>query len=78
MGLDKYIPEFTVNQINGTKFLDLDGNKLKVIHDFVETIRFFQLKKGYIRSGSTTHRFYHEIYQDLNLFHILFVLLNFI
>lgn len=30
MGLDKYIPEFTVNQINGTKFLDLDGNKLKV------------------------------------------------
>ncbi|EJW83367.1 hypothetical protein WUBG_05723 [Wuchereria bancrofti] len=29
MGLDKYIPEFTVNQVNGTKFLDLDGNKLK-------------------------------------------------
>ncbi|KAL3998614.1 PDZ domain (Also known as DHR or GLGF) family protein [Acanthocheilonema viteae] len=31
MGLDKYIPEFTVNQINGTKFLDLDGNKLKAM-----------------------------------------------
>ncbi|KAK6106034.1 PDZ domain (Also known as DHR or GLGF) family protein [Brugia pahangi] len=31
MGLDKYIPEFTVNQVNGTKFLDLDGNKLKAM-----------------------------------------------
>ncbi|CAG9540733.1 unnamed protein product [Cercopithifilaria johnstoni] len=31
MGLDKYIPEFTVNQINGTKFLDLNGNKLKAM-----------------------------------------------
>ncbi|VDN04103.1 unnamed protein product [Thelazia callipaeda] len=31
MGLDKYIPEFTVNQVNGTKFLDMDGNKLKAI-----------------------------------------------
>uniref|UniRef100_A0A0N4UM01 Neurabin-1 n=1 Tax=Dracunculus medinensis TaxID=318479 RepID=A0A0N4UM01_DRAME len=31
MGLDKYIPEFTVNEINGTKFLDLDGSKLKAI-----------------------------------------------
>lgn len=46
MGLDKYIPEFTVNQINGTKFLDLDGNKLKVIsiHNFI-TISFSRLKK---------------------------------
>uniref|UniRef100_A0A183TXH6 Neurabin-2 n=1 Tax=Toxocara canis TaxID=6265 RepID=A0A183TXH6_TOXCA len=31
MGLDKYIPEFTVNQITGNKFLDLDGNRLKVL-----------------------------------------------
>uniref|UniRef100_F1KRJ4 Neurabin-1 n=1 Tax=Ascaris suum TaxID=6253 RepID=F1KRJ4_ASCSU len=31
MGLDKYIPEFTVNQITGNKFLDLDGNKLKAM-----------------------------------------------
>lgn len=30
MGLDKYIPEFTVNQVTGTKFLDLDTAKLKV------------------------------------------------
>lgn len=30
MGLDKYIPEFSVNQITGPRFLDLDGNKLKV------------------------------------------------
>jgi hypothetical protein len=29
MGLDKYIPEFSVNQITGPRFLDLDGNKLK-------------------------------------------------
>lgn len=32
MGLDKYIPEFSVNQITGPRFLDLDGNKLKVIN----------------------------------------------
>ncbi|KHN74353.1 Neurabin-1 [Toxocara canis] len=31
MGLDKYIPEFTVNQITGNKFLDLDGNRLKAM-----------------------------------------------
>ncbi|MFH4979458.1 hypothetical protein AB6A40_006167 [Gnathostoma spinigerum] len=31
MGLDKYIPEFTVNQINGNRFLDLDGSKLKTM-----------------------------------------------
>lgn len=31
MGLDKYIPEFTVNQVTGTKFLDLDSNKLKAM-----------------------------------------------
>lgn len=30
IGLDKYIPEFTVNEINGPKFLELDGNRLKV------------------------------------------------
>lgn len=30
IGLEKYIPEFTVNEITGPKFLDLDGNKLKV------------------------------------------------
>lgn len=30
VGLDKYIPEFTVNQVTGPKFLELDGNKLKV------------------------------------------------
>lgn len=30
MGLDKYVPEFTINKINGAKFLDLDGTKLKV------------------------------------------------
>ena len=30
MGLEKYIPEFTVNEITGHKFLDLDGTKLKV------------------------------------------------
>jgi hypothetical protein len=29
MGLEKYIPEFTVNQVTGPKFLDLDGTKLK-------------------------------------------------
>ncbi|CAI4227306.1 unnamed protein product [Auanema sp. JU1783] len=29
MGLDKYVPEFTINKINGAKFLDLDGSKLK-------------------------------------------------
>uniref|UniRef100_A0A0N5ANB7 Neurabin-1 n=1 Tax=Syphacia muris TaxID=451379 RepID=A0A0N5ANB7_9BILA len=31
MGLDKYIPEFTVNQVTGTKFLDLDTTKLKAM-----------------------------------------------
>ncbi|KAI6231059.1 hypothetical protein M3Y95_00341400 [Aphelenchoides besseyi] len=31
MGLDKYIPEFSVNQITGPQFLDLDGNKLKTM-----------------------------------------------
>ncbi|KAI1724744.1 PDZ domain (Also known as DHR or GLGF) domain-containing protein [Ditylenchus destructor] len=31
IGLDKYIPEFTVNQVTGPKFLDLDGNKLKAM-----------------------------------------------
>lgn len=47
MGLDKYIPEFTVNQINGTKFLDLDGNKLKVmlIDVSVEVTKFCRLKE---------------------------------
>lgn len=30
IGLEKYIPEFTVNEITGPKFLDLDGTKLKV------------------------------------------------
>ncbi|EJD76215.1 neurabin protein 1 [Loa loa] len=49
MGLDKYIPEFTVNQINGTKFLDLDGNKLKI-------------KKGNVRNKSTVQPFDQEIY----------------
>ena len=29
MGLEKYIPEFTVNEVSGPKFLDLDGTKLK-------------------------------------------------
>ncbi|VDM77812.1 unnamed protein product [Strongylus vulgaris] len=29
MGLDKYVPEFTINKITGAKFLDLDGTKLK-------------------------------------------------
>uniref|UniRef100_A0A914GWS5 SAM domain-containing protein n=1 Tax=Globodera rostochiensis TaxID=31243 RepID=A0A914GWS5_GLORO len=31
IGLDKYIPEFTVNQINGTKLLELDGSRLKAM-----------------------------------------------
>ncbi|CAD5207852.1 unnamed protein product [Bursaphelenchus xylophilus] len=31
MGLDKYIPEFSVNQITGPRFLDLDGSKLKTM-----------------------------------------------
>uniref|UniRef100_A0AC34GG20 SAM domain-containing protein n=1 Tax=Panagrolaimus sp. ES5 TaxID=591445 RepID=A0AC34GG20_9BILA len=31
MGLEKYIPEFTVNEITGHKFLDLDGTKLKAM-----------------------------------------------
>lgn len=30
MGLDKYVPEFTINKVTGAKFLELDGNKLKV------------------------------------------------
>lgn len=30
MGLDKYVPEFTINKISGPKFLELDGAKLKV------------------------------------------------
>ncbi|CAJ0946315.1 unnamed protein product, partial [Mesorhabditis belari] len=29
MGLDKYVPEFTMHKINGPKFLELDGSKLK-------------------------------------------------
>uniref|UniRef100_A0A8L8JUW1 Neurabin-1 n=1 Tax=Heligmosomoides polygyrus TaxID=6339 RepID=A0A8L8JUW1_HELPZ len=29
MGLDKYVPEFTINKVTGAKFLELDGNKLK-------------------------------------------------
>uniref|UniRef100_A0A7E4V1G7 Neurabin-1 n=1 Tax=Panagrellus redivivus TaxID=6233 RepID=A0A7E4V1G7_PANRE len=29
LGLEKYIPEFTVNEVSGPKFLDLDGSKLK-------------------------------------------------
>uniref|UniRef100_A0AC35TH93 Neurabin-1 n=1 Tax=Rhabditophanes sp. KR3021 TaxID=114890 RepID=A0AC35TH93_9BILA len=31
IGLDKYIPEFTINGVNGPKFLELDGSKLKNI-----------------------------------------------
>lgn len=31
IGLDKCIPEFTINEINGPKFLELDGTKLKNI-----------------------------------------------
>uniref|UniRef100_A0A914IA74 SAM domain-containing protein n=1 Tax=Globodera rostochiensis TaxID=31243 RepID=A0A914IA74_GLORO len=31
IGLDKYIPEFTVNQINGPKLLELDGSRLKAM-----------------------------------------------
>ncbi|CCD65154.1 Neurabin-1 [Caenorhabditis elegans] len=31
MGLDKYVPEFTINKIDGAKFLELDGNKLKAM-----------------------------------------------
>ncbi|CAB3410758.1 unnamed protein product [Caenorhabditis bovis] len=31
MGLDKYVPEFTINKVNGAKFLELDGNKLKTM-----------------------------------------------
>lgn len=31
MGLDKYVPEFTINKITGAKFLDLDGTKLKTM-----------------------------------------------
>ncbi|KAK6017109.1 hypothetical protein OSTOST_17403 [Ostertagia ostertagi] len=30
MGLDKYVPEFTINKVTGAKFLELDGTKLKV------------------------------------------------
>ncbi|VDL62632.1 unnamed protein product, partial [Nippostrongylus brasiliensis] len=29
MGLDKYVPEFTINKVTGAKFLELDGTKLK-------------------------------------------------
>ncbi|CAJ0565740.1 unnamed protein product, partial [Mesorhabditis spiculigera] len=29
MGLDKYVPEFTMHKVNGPKFLELDGAKLK-------------------------------------------------
>uniref|UniRef100_A0A8R1HT50 Neurabin-1 n=1 Tax=Caenorhabditis japonica TaxID=281687 RepID=A0A8R1HT50_CAEJA len=31
MGLDKYVPEFTINKVNGAKFLELDGTKLKTM-----------------------------------------------
>ncbi|CAI2302914.1 unnamed protein product [Caenorhabditis sp. 36 PRJEB53466] len=31
MGLDKYVPEFTINKVNGAKFLELDGSKLKTM-----------------------------------------------
>ncbi|PAV84606.1 hypothetical protein WR25_26283 [Diploscapter pachys] len=31
IGLDKYVPEFTINKINGAKLLDLDGSKLKAM-----------------------------------------------
>ncbi|GMT27580.1 hypothetical protein PFISCL1PPCAC_18877, partial [Pristionchus fissidentatus] len=31
MGLDKYIPEMTINKINGVKFLELDSSKLKTM-----------------------------------------------
>uniref|UniRef100_A0A1I7TJZ5 Neurabin-1 n=1 Tax=Caenorhabditis tropicalis TaxID=1561998 RepID=A0A1I7TJZ5_9PELO len=31
MGLDKYVPEFTINKTDGAKFLELDGNKLKAM-----------------------------------------------
>uniref|UniRef100_A0A914NN94 Neurabin-1 n=1 Tax=Meloidogyne incognita TaxID=6306 RepID=A0A914NN94_MELIC len=31
LGLEKYIPEFTVNKVTGPKFLDLDGSKLKAM-----------------------------------------------
>lgn len=31
MGLDKYVPEFTINKITGAKLLDLDGTKLKTM-----------------------------------------------
>ncbi|GMR50880.1 hypothetical protein PMAYCL1PPCAC_21075, partial [Pristionchus mayeri] len=31
MGLDKYIPEMTINKINGVKFLELDSTRLKTM-----------------------------------------------
>lgn len=31
MGLDKYIPEMTINKINGVKFLELDSSRLKTM-----------------------------------------------
>lgn len=31
IGLEKYIPEFTVNHVTGPKFLELDGSKLKAM-----------------------------------------------
>ncbi|KAK5976032.1 Neurabin protein 1 variant [Trichostrongylus colubriformis] len=31
MGLDKYVPEFTINKVTGAKFLELDGTKLKTM-----------------------------------------------
>ncbi|VDP11194.1 unnamed protein product, partial [Soboliphyme baturini] len=31
VGLEKYTPEFIINRINGTKFLQLDGAKLKTV-----------------------------------------------
>ena len=40
MGLDKYVPEFTINKIDGAKFLELDGNKLKVILEISTTFSF--------------------------------------
>jgi len=31
LGLQKYIPEFTVNKVDGGKFLQLDGTRLKAM-----------------------------------------------
>jgi len=45
IGLDKYIPEFTVNQVNGSKFLDLDGNKLKAMGIYNHSDRSIIKKK---------------------------------